>query len=544
MIETADLAKPTKTKLFNLTITLAFLPIAIMPALTSLFKISTYGGFDVSWFSQVIFNIGNIGKPFVTMERDYNHMAQHFEPILYLIGWLYAPFQGLLLPFTLLMTLQAICQAIVGLVLLRSNLSNMSLMGSEHRIVFAICYFFFWGVISAQTFEFHPVTLGMSIAAIAVVFNLQQSSLAILFWVLSALCGEMFLVIAPVGTGLSLALKTQHRFRSILPLLGFFVGCAFLFGYLGFLAPAIRGDGQQSSLLGRYADLGSTPMEIVLNLIKNPAIVLPIIFTKAKTIFLAKVLLFFLPAVLWLATNIVLGTKQPSALSTPHKKLSALLFGTGCLAALVPLAKIILSNAETYLITRHHYLADVMPGLCLILAATLCNSNQYTFKLELFKKRYLGVLAVCILIGGASFIRLNLQLSEFEPLNIYKNIRNDAETILPQSSREALIAIDRRHSVYADTFGFSHLISSRRYYYTEFTHSSVYLKNGYPDYLILVFRPQSKAPGGYALHSSLEEQAPGLMRLSGSSELYRFEQKLPGQTDYGINIFRRVSTSE
>ena len=477
------------------------------------------------------------------MEADYNHMAQHFEPILYPLGWAYKLLQMHLDPFELLMVAQALLQGACCICFLTLALSTTTplLISGGSFWIFGLSYFSFWGVISAQTFEFHPVALGMSFSFLAVLANLKNSKMAFFYWIISTLCGEMFLVVGAVGIGLTLALSSKLSLRALALPIGFLCGCCALLAYLTYLAPKLRTDGQLSSLLGRYASLGASPQEILRNLIVNPPLVFQVLFTKEKILFAAKIAVIFLPTLSWLILKFVTRKRQKVRSFGALINEGTLFLAAGVFAVAAPLAKIYLSQAETYLVTRHHYLADVVPGLCLILASILI---YFSGAIQKFDIQGTAQKIGCILlsfVGLAFHVYKNFQLSEFAPRSWIKNILDHHSTHLPLESRLVLNSIDSSKSIYSDTFGFSHIISKRRFYYTEFTNDSVYKKHGYPDYLLLVYNPPKKAAGGAALHKSIDKTESGDLIIATTNERYKLQRALLGQTKYGIHIFQRMS---
>lgn len=515
--------------------------LGIVPALFALVRIHIYGGFDIAWFGQCIYNVAFYHHPFVTLESDYNHLAQHFEPILYPLGWVYRLVHNYVAPYVLLMLSQSALQAACVIRARKLFLESKDQVFQRHILIFTFSYLGFWGVVSAQTFEFHPVTLGMSFAFLAVLEHSKRSNKAGLYWILSSLCGEMFLVLMPVGLGLTFLLNSHFRLRHKLltQLLCFIFGCGLLYVYLSLMAPLLRDDNMQSSLLGRYAHLGTTHREILYNLFLKPKLVFQTIFSLEKVFFIAKVgiflipmLLFFVQMKIWIKRKVQNNQFKPS-------DDSILFLFAGMIALSVPMAKILLSQSETYLITKHHYLADVTPALCLILVGTV-NSvpNEPKGEFVISSQRVIfhfiaKAMIVCLCVA------VNFRISEFTPVESGRSFKNDFKLRFPSGSFEKLKTIDRSFSIYSDTFGMSHLLSSRRSYYTEFTNPSVYSKSGYPDLLVLVFPYPKIAAGGYALQHKLETRGTSFLFIKDTQVSYELSGRHSGQTTYGISFYRK-----
>jgi hypothetical protein len=140
---------------------------------------------------------------------------------------------------------------------------------------------------------------------------------------------------------------------------------------------------------------------------------------------------------------------------------------------------------------------------------------------------------------GLLFAALNFQISDFRPIDLFRAFKRDYNYRFPDESFQRIKKIAPDLSVYSDTFGMSHLLSSRRHYYTEFTHPHVYSKNGNPDLLILVFPVPEKAGGGHAFHNRIETRGTNLVFVQNTAVAYELKEHFSGQTLHGVSIYRK-----
>jgi len=444
-------------------------------------------------------------------------------------------------PYLLLMILQILMQ--VACIFKARQIASESASSPSTAyiptLVFSYCSF--WGVISAQTFEFHPVALGMSLAFLGLLENIRASKKAIFYWILTIFCGEMFLIVAPTGIAITLLLKSHLKLRDkiVIQALCFALGAVLFLAYLTKFAPSFRSDNLQSSLLGRYAHLGETHVKIIKNIIFAPNLIWHTIFTSKKILFLAKIAIFFVPLVLLIFSSRQMRRCMHKNKTTDDLKLPILLLTGGVTALAGPLAKILLSNSDTYLATKHHYLADIMPSLCLVFISFAVLSFKGIAQTQVTATIDSTQNTIRYSIFGLITLAINFQISDFKPLDSLKSFSIDYDKMIPARSFKQLCNLGREFSLYSDTFGLAHILSSRRNFYSEFTHRNVYTKNGYPDLLVLVFPIPDKAEGGYALRGQLETRGTRFIFVQNSEIKYEMTAKIAGQTENGISIYRK-----
>ncbi|MEY4066142.1 MAG: hypothetical protein RIR26_2350, partial [Pseudomonadota bacterium] len=191
---------------------------------------------------------------------------------------------------------------------------------------------------------------------------------------------------------------------------------------------------------------------------------------------------------------------------------------------------------------EHHYLADAIPGLALIALSLIflldfhdspdANAGMSNHSVHNY---YLFLMFMSVSL--TSWPR------GFDFLDVVKNVRANAAHAIPPELSNWISGLPKNVSIYSDTLGMSHLMSQRRYYYTEFTRDSVYQRNGAPEVLALVFPLRDKPVPGHSFHSWLRKE--GLSRLivefgSARGTVYEFDRTISGQSDGGVRIFRRI----
>jgi uncharacterized membrane protein len=222
-------------------------------------------GFDLGNYDQTVWNTsrGHLlvctnWPPFGT-----SRLAYHVEPILLLIAPLYWLHGG---PDTLLI-LQAV---VVGLGAWPvAQIARRRLHTPWAGPLMAAIYLLFPALQTGPVFEFHAVTLAATFLAMALyAIEVEQRRAFALWAVLAAACKEeMSLLVAMMGLYL-IAKKRRYVLGGVTSLLSvlWFLACVqVILSHFNL--------GGESAHLGRYSHLGDSPVDIVVNILRRPGVV-------------------------------------------------------------------------------------------------------------------------------------------------------------------------------------------------------------------------------------------------------------------------------
>jgi uncharacterized membrane protein len=286
-------------------------------------------GFDLGVYDQVVWNTLH-GRPFfyTSTGQPLLHLSNHASPILLLIAPFYLIHSG---PQTLLL-LQAATVGLGGLPLywwarekMKSDLAGLSLLAA---------YLLFPALQVVTLSDFHPPALAVGFLMAAFYFLLRRRVwLVVLFSVLAMACKEQIpLTIVMMGL---YAIVAQRNWRLGLTLVG--MGIVWFVTVMYWVIPAFSVTGGHI-FMEYYADLGSTPLEVLATALTKPGLVLSKLWQPANLEYLRDVLIPFagLPVV-----------------GMPALLIGLPAFGINLLSA----------NPAMHDATRGHYSADVAPWL-------------------------------------------------------------------------------------------------------------------------------------------------------------------------------------
>lgn len=506
---------------------------SMMPGVLGAVACYIYGGFDSAIFSQAVHNIETSGRAFVSIAHGSDHMGVHFQPILYLLAGLHSwlpktPIYLFLLACQLLSALMVPALIWIGP---RRPLLSLGPVDTQPLLYFlGLSVLSYWGVSAAIRFDFHPETMG-AFFSIAAVIALAQGR-EVLAWallVLAAGCGELFCVTSLVmGATFAVLMKETDKIRwwHWLWIPGALVlGMRALDLYQS-RGHVIFGRSQTFSVFSRYA-LGSSLGEIFRNIISQPLIALETIFGHSKGLFLLCLVTIFTGPLLCL----VMREHRWSKHESPVSGVLVLVLG-GLTALAAPLGKVLLGQAETYLTRSNHYIADMMPGLSLLLIA------GYLVSLSPQRSWRRG-------LGAVAPVVLTLIIISVNTLPTAPDTRSgrelaalfvDRKEIYPRDLRTALRQIPVDASVYVNTLQVLNELSGRQRLYTSFSPKSLFNSDMMPDYAVLGWPPTHGygQPSAEVFERSFKVVAEGVVEsvYEGRSTRYQlvreFGARLPG----------------
>lgn len=506
---------------------------ALSAGLISLIRIIGWGGFDISWYTQVVYNILHSGIPTVTIGDVPNHLGQHFEPILYVV----AIFAAVLpLPIYISLMLSQMVAALILLYVSTKKPLEHAVLEQREGMFFAVLALAFWGMLAAQNFEFHSVTVGAYLGCSAILaYFYGYKRWALILAALALGSGEMLLFSIPIILiTLYISVKKSFSALKIVSILGGAVAASgfYVFAYAQWLAPFIRGDGHVHGQLNRFSALGRSFPEILLSPVSKPLVFFSTIFQPQKWAFIGCCLLIVLPPLIGWAV-----ARMAKLKSTGYAgPINPVVLISGSLLALIgPFAKTLISNAPSLSSLNYHYGADVLPALFLLAIAV------YLLLAKTLKTRYL-----INLVGKKNFLYLSLLIVSMPfTADLYRGLSAfwDIEEVFPPELRTALREIPVSASVSTNNLAFSAELAARPIIYSSFSRVS---KDHMPDYFVLGWPVKHgyNQPRTDDIHKSFEyvEGQDNYYRslYLGNNTLYHLRKILPGKIPAGAWMLVKI----
>lgn len=294
--------------------------------------------FDLGFFDQAVYLISQ-GQPPIVSFWGFHVMGGHADWILYAIAPLYKLYPSVYW----LLAIQAIALSLGALPLWYLAL-QAGLTAGQARAV-AIAYLLYPLIFNLNLFDFHPevIAVPLILASVLAARNHQLGWFTLCIVLILGCRDALSLTVAAMGVWLGLF--ENRRWAGAIALL---LGVAWFAIATKLVIPAFRPGGVES--VWRFAYLGQSLPEILLNLVLKPQLVLTALFTGQN---LAYLVLLFAPVV-W-------------GLSFRH------------LAALVPIAPTLamnlLSTVESQKDLLHQYSLPAVPFLLLAAIAALANQK-------------------------------------------------------------------------------------------------------------------------------------------------------------------------
>lgn len=252
---------------------------------------------DMGIFVQTFWNTSHGRIMQNSIEEVRNHLGVHMSPFLFLLvpGFILAPSPYyLLIVQTLVIALGAWPLYLLALRILKNK--NLALLIAGGYLLYPPLH-------AVTLYDFHPIAFLPPLLAAAFYFiEIEKWKWAALFLALAAATQEdavlvvlfvgIYLLVRKSGNWLSREKKIGLAV-ALLSLLWFFIS-------IKIIMPALDGGLLR---LDRYTNLGGTPLEILMNIIRHPGILYETIFTSPKMSYLFWLFLpaAFLPFLSWRA---------------------------------------------------------------------------------------------------------------------------------------------------------------------------------------------------------------------------------------------------
>jgi uncharacterized membrane protein len=305
--------------------------------------------YDLAIFDRALYGIARENTSFSSI-LGFHILADHAAFILYPLSLFYKIYPSVYL----LLGIQAIALA-SGAIPAKYMADRMGLTESQSQNI-AILYLFYPLVFNIGMFDFHPDIFALP-AFLWAIYAAKKDSLWLFIAAIATIasCKEILcLAVASLGIWLGIVEKKRlyGTIAIVIGILWFVIDIKFVIPYFG---------GENANLsrhLYRYATLGNSFGEIVVNIAKNPAILFSTIFTSANSIYLCQ---------LWL----------PFAGYIHPKHLLSLIGAFPILAANI----LATSGAQKDIL--HQYSIAVLPFLIVAIVKTIADGKKFPIKEKL-----------------------------------------------------------------------------------------------------------------------------------------------------------------
>ncbi len=238
-------------------------------------------GFDLGIYDQVVWNTLH-GRPFfyTTTGQPLLHLSNHASPILLLVAPFYLIYSG---P-EMLLFLQTVAIGLGGLPLFW--LAREKLQSDFAALSLLLAYLLFPSLQIVNLWDFHPPVLAVGFFMGAFYCLVKRKwSWFLVFAILAMLCKEQLpLQVAFLGLA---AIVIHRNWRVGLTTIA--IALAYFFAIIYWVIPAnsVTGD---HLFIGFYADLGDSPLEIIVTALTRPDLVLKILWQPSRLYYLFDVL--------------------------------------------------------------------------------------------------------------------------------------------------------------------------------------------------------------------------------------------------------------
>ncbi len=343
-------------------------------------------------------------------------LGNHMHLIMFLIAPIYIIFSH---PLTLLL-LQTIA---LGITAFPIYFLSRRLLDDNWALIISIAYLFYPALGYTNLYEFHPTVFATFFLAVTIYYyTLNRFAKFIIFLILSMFCQEN-IPLAGIMFGV-LAIFNKRKLKWIVtPIL---IGALYLFIALSLMSYF---NGNTIQFIAIYGHLGSSPPQILLNILTNPQLLIRTLFRTQSFIFLLHIFLpvSFLP------------------IFSPLILIPALPF----------FFQHLLSARISELTIFYHYTAEIIPFIfaALIFSMEFLLKNSHVKKYQL----YLKVSLLSVLLASNIFLGPHLALlrsiSTFKKsnLDLYKDsflaeIPKDASVV---ATFEYLSHLSHRSNLYS-----------------------------------------------------------------------------------------------
>ncbi len=247
-------------------------------------------GYDLAWFAQAVTNVPMGEHLRVTMEREINHLVQHWEPILYTA----VPFTYIFNGSIAVILWQGLAYA--GGTIAAWKISNV--LFKDHplkslKYLTTILFLLSWLNVNPLMFDIHPPVFGtLLIVPWLFYFIITNGSrfIIILLSLILMQCGEIYFAISPVFIIYCLLKEKITVLKFFLAVLMYISGFLLIASYQKYFGPFITGD--PFPFAGRYKDLGGDGLGILKTFLTDPILVLAKLLTVSKIKTILKIFLY------------------------------------------------------------------------------------------------------------------------------------------------------------------------------------------------------------------------------------------------------------
>lgn len=230
--------------------------------------------FDLGIYNNMLYSYAHFKLNYTPLQQPlvYHAFADHFEPVFFL----FAPFYWIFGSYTLLI-IQIVLVIFGGLGAMRFA----QLHGNNNTLSIAILVQFYamWGVYSALAFDFHNnITAAMLVPWVMVFAQQKNIKPLIIAWILILLSKEnMALYGIFVCLGLALHYFKDKQLRNLFLILTAASAVYFVLVVKVFI-PSFQEPGAGYLYDSMYKSLGTTPREILGNVINKPGYLFSLLF--------------------------------------------------------------------------------------------------------------------------------------------------------------------------------------------------------------------------------------------------------------------------
>jgi uncharacterized membrane protein len=324
--------------------------------------------YDLGIFDQAIWQYSEFHAAYTSVRSNRlteNLLGDHFHPSLVLLAplyWLTDNVEALLIAQALLFAI-----AIVPIFLFTEKR-----LGQFAAYPFAISYSIFWGIQKAVEFDFHEIALAVPLTALAIYFIDEKRWRAFFICLVLLLLTKENLSILVFFFGVYLLTQRQFKRGLISMTAGaiWFVAVTKVFIPF-FIDPETMRVDRASNYYRywSYNNLGSGPLNVLLNSIKHPLLIIQTLFSP--------------------------GAKLHTYWLLFHPFLFLPFFSPLFILAIPLLAERFLSENSTLWTADFHYTAVLAPVLVM---ASVDGLSRITQRIKKVRPRYLIVAASCVVL--------------------------------------------------------------------------------------------------------------------------------------------------
>jgi uncharacterized membrane protein len=307
--------------------------------------------YDLAIFDQAVYLISQNQTPFSSL-MAVNILGDHTAFIFYPLALLYKIYPDV----HWLLFVQAISLALGAWP--SWSLARQAGLNERKSMAVAAVYLLYPAVFNVNLFDFHPEVIAVPAFLAAIVAARLDKILWFCAAIVLILSCKAVLSLTVAAMGLWLLLFDKKRNCGLLAL---FFGVAWFLIATQAIIPYFN-QGREHAGIGRYQYLGKSVLEIAVNLILKPNLVLGRVFSLETFEYLA---LLLFPVIWWISPRHL----------------------TPLISAVPMLAMNILSDIPAQRDLIHQYSIPIFPFLLVAVIANLSDSNQQEFKVpKIFEK--------------------------------------------------------------------------------------------------------------------------------------------------------------